>query len=130
MLYSKPSFRLLFLAGLFFAGAASGDQPKHQIHSEADLPRTSYPVTGSISTLLQSDDSVFAATVKKAATDLDALLANYDIQDKATLISILTAKLSLQELGGDAAGGLETIRKLFERRSSGESAARHLGLWL
>jgi hypothetical protein len=73
-------------------------KPKHQIHSEADLPRTSYPVTGSISTLLQSDDSVFAATVKKAATDLDALLANYDIQDKATLISILTAKLSLQEL--------------------------------
>ena len=117
MPHSKPSLLFLLLVGLFFAGAASGDEPKHQVHSEADLPRTSYPVTGSISTLLQSEDSVFAATVKQVATDLDALLANYDIQDKATLISILTAKLSLQELGGDAAAGLETIRKLRELQS-------------
>jgi subtilisin family serine protease len=117
MFDSKPSFRLLFLVGLFFAGTASGDQLKHEVHSEADLPRTSYPVTGSISTLLQSDDSVFAATVKQVAADLDALLANYDIQDKATLISILTAKLSLQELAGDSAGGRETIRKLRDLQS-------------
>ena len=60
---------------------------------------------------------VFASNVKQAAIDLDALFAEYDIQDKATLISMLTAKLSLQELNGDAAGGLETISKLRELQS-------------
>jgi subtilisin family serine protease len=111
--------KLIFLSliGLFLAGAAFADQAKQEVHSQADLPRTSYPVTGSLSTLLQSEDSVFASTVSKATTDLDALFSNYDIQDNATLISILTAKLSVQELEGDAAGGLQTISKLRELRS-------------
>jgi subtilisin family serine protease len=108
---------LLFLAGILLAGTALADQPKHEVRSEADLPRISYPVTGSVSSLLQSDDTVFASTAKQATTDLDALLADYDIQDKATLISILTAKLSLQELNADATGGLETISKLRELQS-------------
>jgi subtilisin family serine protease len=118
MLYSKldpPFYRTLVflsLTGLFFASAAFADQAKQEVHSQADLPRTSYPVTGSVSTLLQSDDSVFASAVSKATADLDELFFNYDIQDNATLISMLTAKLSLQELKGDAAGGLETIAKL------------------
>ncbi len=118
MPYSKlepPFYRTLIflsLTGLFFAGAAFADQAKQEVHSQADLPRTSYPVTGSVSTLLQSDDSVFASTVSKATADLDALFSNYDIQDNATLISMLTVKLSLQELEGDAAGGLQTISKL------------------
>jgi hypothetical protein len=118
MPYSKlePLFyrtlTFLSLTGLFFAGAAFADQTKQEVHSQADLPRTSYPVTGSVSTLLQSDDSVFASTVSKATADLDALFSNYDIQDNATLISMLTVKLSLQELEGDAAGGLQTISKL------------------
>jgi hypothetical protein len=118
MLYrSGCYYGLLLLIGLSFAGTAFPDQPKRAVHSEADLPRTSYPVTGSVSTLLQSDDSVFASTVKQAAADLNALFADYDIQDKATLISMLTAKLSLQELNMDAAGGLETIAKLRELQS-------------
>ena len=116
---SKQSFyrALLLLAGFSLLGTALADQPRHEVHSEADLPRASYPATGSISTLLQSEDSVFASNVKQAAIDLDALFAEYDIQDKATLISMLTAKLSLQELNGDAAGGLETISKLRELQS-------------
>ena len=107
----------LLLAGLSFAVTALSDQPKRVVHSEADLPRVAYPVTGSVSTLLQSEDSVFASKVKQAGADLDALFADYDIQDKATLISMLTAKLSLQELGGEAAAGLETIAKLRELQS-------------
>src|SRR6516225_1159278 len=107
----------LLLAGLSFAVTALSDQPKRAVHSEADLPRAAYPVTGSVSTLLQSEDSVFASKVKQAGADLDALFADYDIRDKATLISMLTAKLSLQELGGEAAAGLETIAKLRELQS-------------
>src|SRR6266403_5582148 len=110
---------LLFLGltGLFLVSAALADQPKKEVHSQADLPRATYPVTGSVSTLLQSDDSVFDSAVSKATADLDALFSDYDIKDNATLISILSAKLSLQELKGDAAGGLGTIRKIRELQS-------------
>ena len=99
------------------ASTAFADEPKKEVHSQADLPRTSYPVTGSISALLKADDSTFASTVHQAAVDLDALLADYDIQDNATLIAILMAKLSVQELNGEAANGLQTISKLRELQS-------------
>jgi subtilisin family serine protease len=121
MPYLKPElYRLLtFLSvtGLFFAGAAFADEPKKEVHSQADLPRATYPVTGSVSSLLQSDDSVFSSIVGQAAVDLDTLLSDYDIKDNATLISILSAKLSLQELKGDAADGIQTIRRIRELQS-------------
>jgi subtilisin family serine protease len=121
MVYSKsPFYRrvILFgLAGLFIVSAAFADQPKKEVHSQADLPRAIYPVTGSVSTLLQSDESAFDAVVNKAITDLDSLFSDYDIKDNATLISILSAKLSLQELKGDADGGLRTIDRIRELQS-------------
>jgi subtilisin family serine protease len=87
---------------------------KKEVHSEADLPRTSYSVNGSLSSLLKSDSSAFAPLVEKAGADLDALLADYDIRDRATLISILSAKLATQELRGQTADGLQTIARLRE----------------
>lgn len=123
MVYSKletPFYRgLIFLGltGLFLVSATFADQPKKEVHSQADLPRATYPVTGSVSTLLQSDDAVFNSSVGKATADLDALFSDYDIKDHATLISILSAKLSVQELKGDAAGGLETISRIRELQS-------------
>jgi hypothetical protein len=123
MSYSKLatlSVRLLILCSLTqwsVAGTGLADQAKQQVHSQADLPRTTYPVTGSLSALLQSDDPTFTTAISRAAEDLDALFANYDIQDNATLITMLTAKLSLQELNGDAAGGLQTITRLRDLQS-------------
>ena len=111
------TFVFLSLTGLFFIGAALCGEAKKEVHSQADLPRATYPFTGSVSTLLQSDDSVFDSTVGKVAADLDALFSDYDIKDNATLISILTAKLSLQELKGDTVGGLQTISRIRELQS-------------
>jgi len=111
------TFLFLSLTGLIFTGAALADETKKEVHNQADLPRATYPVTGSVSTLLQSDDSVFGSAVSKAAADLNALFSDYDIKDNATLISVLTAKLSLQELNGDAVGGLQTISKIRELQS-------------
>ena len=111
------TFVFLSLIGLFFIGAALCGEAKKEVHSQADIPRATYPFTGSVSTLLQSDDSVFDSTVSKATADLDALFSDYDIKDNATLISILTAKLSLQELKGDAVGGLQTISRIRELQS-------------
>jgi subtilisin family serine protease len=102
---------------VFLVGAVQGDEPKKEVHSQADLPRTSYPVKGPISQLLQSDDATFSSATSKAASDLDALLTTYDIKDNATLISILGAKLALQELNGDTAGGLQTVERLRELQS-------------
>jgi hypothetical protein len=87
---------------------------KKEVQSEADLPRTSYPVNGSLSSLLKSDYSAFAPLVERADADIEALLADYDIKDRATLISILSAKLATQELKGQTAAGLQTIRRLRE----------------
>jgi len=114
---SYRTFLFLSLTGLFFTGTALADQTKKEVHSQADLPRATYPVTGSVSTLLQSDDSVFDSAVSKAAADLNALFSDYDIKDNATLISMLTAKLSLQELKGDVVGGLQTISRIRELQS-------------
>jgi hypothetical protein len=111
------TFVFLSLTGLFFIGAALCGEAKKEVHSQADLPRATYPFTGSVSTLLQADDSVFDSTVGKAAADLDALFSDYDIKDNATLISILTARLSLQELKGDTVGGLQTISRIRELQS-------------
>ena len=123
MLYSKLATALRRLEVLLLISAFSlpsltlADQAKKEVHSQADLPRVSYPFKGSISTLLQADDSTFDSTTSQAVADIDSLLADYDIQDNATLIEILSAKLSVQELKGDAAGGLETIAKLRELQS-------------
>ena len=111
------TFVFLSLTGLFFIGAALCGEAKKEVHSQTDIPRATYPFTGSVSTLLQSNDSVFDSTVSKAAADLDALFSDYDIKDSATLISILTAKLSLQELKGDTVGGLQTISRIRELQS-------------
>ena len=108
---------LLLVPALSLAGLSYGDEPKKEVHSQADLPRIAYPLKGSISAFLKSDDATFDAATSQAITDIDSLLAEYDIQDNATLISVLTAKLAVQELRGDAAGGLQTIGKLRELQS-------------
>src|SRR5260370_24849952 len=120
MLYSKLTSALrrlevqLVVPALCRARSTFADMLKKEVHSKADLRRLSYPVKGSVSDLLQADESTFDSATGKAATDIDSLLAEYDIQDNATLIGILNAKLALQELKGDAAGGLETVAKLRE----------------
>jgi subtilisin family serine protease len=108
---------LLLISVFCLPSLTFADQAKKEVHSQADLPRFSYPFKGSISSLLQADDSTFGSTTSQAATDIDSILADYDIQDNATLIGILNAKLAVQELKGDATGGLQTIAKLRELQS-------------
>src|ERR1700761_8899684 len=68
-------------------------QPAKEVHSEADLPRIIFSTDGSISSLLQSENAVFAPLLQKAVADIHSLLIDYDIKDRATLISVLSAKL-------------------------------------
>ena len=83
-----------------------------EVHSEADLPRIIFSTNGSISSLLQSENAVFAPLLQKAVADIHSLLTDYDIKDRATLISVLSAKLATQELNGETDEALQTIGAL------------------
>ncbi len=82
------------------------------MRSQTDLPRFSYPVTGSASGLLQADDATFNAFAGKVRADLESVLTGYDIPDRSTMRTLLGAKLSLQQVSGDYAGALETVEAL------------------
>jgi subtilisin family serine protease len=93
-----------------FAQAQSGGKKK--VTSQADLPRFSYPLTGTASGLVQADDATFDAFAAKVRADLDSVLRDYEIDDKATLRTLLSVKLDLQELAGEYKDGLQTVETL------------------
>lgn len=101
---------LLFILIVPFSHSQS--VPKKKVNSQADLPRFSYPVTGSASDLVQADDSTFNAFAAKVRTDLETIFRNYEIADKATMRSLLSARLDLQELAGENQAALETVEAL------------------
>lgn len=93
---------------------------KKKVTSQTDVPRFSYPVAGSASSLVQSDDAAFGAFASKVRADLDSVLHNYEIDDKSTMRTLLSAKLSLQELAGehrDALATVDALRALEEKPS-------------
>jgi subtilisin family serine protease len=95
--------------------------PKIQAHSKSDLPRFSYRIDGTASALLEADDATFKSFADRVRTDLDKVLATYDIEDKSTMRSLLVQKQELQELAGDLHGALETsdaVRALEEKPSA------------
>ena len=85
---------------------------KKKVTSQADLPRFSYPITGRASELVQADDATFNAFAAKVRTDVDTVLRDYEIDDKATLRTLLSVKLDLQELAGEYQSGLQTVETL------------------
>jgi hypothetical protein len=90
----------------------SQSNTKKKVTSQADLPRFSYPVTGSASALVQADAAAFNAFAAKVRADLDSVFRDYEIADKSTLRTLLFARLNLQELAGENEAGLETIESL------------------
>lgn len=94
------------------AARAQSAPAKKTVTSETDLPRFSYPVTGSASDLLLSDDATFAPFAQKVGADVDSVLSGYDIQDKSTLRTLLRTKLNVQVLSRDSAGASSTLDQL------------------
>ena len=82
------------------------------ITKQADLPRFSYPIEGTATAFVEADTKTFDVFAAKVGHDVDGVLAGYQIDDKSTRVELLGAKLGLQELSGDYAGGLETIDQL------------------
>ena len=86
---------------------------KKVVNTLDDLPRFTYPVTGTATDLVQSDDKTFSAFAAKVGADVDAVLAQYDIQDRGEVRSLLTTRLLLQMLSGtDDKAALDTIAQI------------------
>ncbi len=92
------------------SGPAAG---KTVVRTQDDLPRFNYPIAGTATQLLTSDDATFGAFAAKVRADVDGVLARYDIQDRATLRGLLNTRLTLQILaGGEDGAALATIAQI------------------
>jgi hypothetical protein len=96
----SPVYIRLFAFMLAFAliGAADG-QTRKRIDKASDLPRFSYQVDGSVEAMIR-DDARFRAFGSKVRHDIDGVLAQYDIGDKATLRQLLGELAQLDYLEG------------------------------
>lgn len=90
---------LLFALCLALAANVAPAQPKPRIEKAADLPRFSYAIQGKVEALIRSPErfAPFAAAVRK---DTEAVLADYDIADKATQRSLVGTLARLDFLEG------------------------------
>jgi subtilisin family serine protease len=106
---TSSGFLLALILALLAPCSYAQTSTKKKVNSQDDLPRFTYPVKSSASELVQADDSVFNAFASKVRTDLDSILRDYDIADKATMRSLLHAKIDLQFLAGEYQAALATI---------------------
>ncbi len=115
----------LVAVGLWVAAVAVGaaqqagqQAAKKVVTTAADLPGFSYTLTEPPSQLLVSDDATFDVLADKVKADADAVLAGYDIEDKASLRSIYSALLDVELLEGDwkaASGSIAQIAALEDK---------------
>jgi len=98
---------VLCVAAVAAQPARSAD--KIPVRSLDDLPRFTYPIEGSASELLVSDQfPAFAARVRK---DVESVLSTYDIQDAATLQGLYGVMMRLDFLAGDYDASLAWLEK-------------------
>jgi Subtilase family len=74
---------------------------KPRITTEAELPRFSYPVMGTAQQLLEAPTTEFLKFAIPVRTDIEKVLAEYDIEDHATRRRMLAARLRVDLIAGD-----------------------------
>jgi subtilisin family serine protease len=101
----------LFLACFISIGAHA--QAKPRIEKAADLPRFSYKVEGSVENIIRDDAKFrrFAADVRR---DAESVLANYEIDDRATLRQLVGELAQLDFLDGNYDAALQRAARLKE----------------
>jgi Subtilase family len=111
----RPALFVLLFAWIVAVSASrccAQAAAKKVVKTEADLPRFNYEVSGTATGLLKSDDATFNEFAAKVKTDVDSVLANYDIEDHAAMRELLGVRLNLQLLAGDNKDALETVAQL------------------
>lgn len=87
---------------------------KRPVESKGDLPAFTYPLQGTATALLQSDDATFNAFAARVGADVDGVLAGYDIRDAATLRTLLQTRADVQMLIGQDAAAVATFARIRE----------------
>jgi subtilisin family serine protease len=103
------------VAGLFLLllhVSACRSAAKKTVASQADLPRFTYLMNVPASELALADTAGFQPFAAKVRSDLDTVLRDYDIRDRATMRALLSAQADLQQLGGDYQAALETVKAI------------------
>ena len=112
---------VIILLAVFLAAPASVVNAKTRIENLDELPRFSYPVDGSVVGVITSDE-VFSVLAAKVRKDIEGVLAEYEIDDAATLQGYYSVLARLDLLDGDyesALARLELIREL-ETKEAGK----------
>jgi subtilisin family serine protease len=114
----RPRLLALALAGAFMiaqgliSGAQDVESPKKKVNSANDLPRFSYPVSIPPSALLLADNATFNAFAENVLHDVESVLREYAIEDKATLRMLYATRLNVQILNNENEAALSTIDEL------------------
>jgi subtilisin family serine protease len=120
------SVSLLLALASFAAPQAPAQSPpaaKKRVTNDADLPRFTYPMSQPASQLILADDATFKPFAQKVDADVESVLSDYDIEDKATLRMLLSARVDMQILNGDATGALKTIDAVRDLQEKPEARA-------
>ncbi len=100
---------ILFFALLLAGGAVAQD--KKRLDKAADLPRFTYKLDSKIEDMVR-DDAKFKPFARELRRDLDSVLAQYDIADKATSRQILSELAQLDMLDGNYDAALARIAQV------------------
>ena len=102
---------------LTFALSGAHAADKKRIDKAADLPRFTYKVDGPLEAMIR-DDGKFAAFAKIYRADVESVLAQYDIADKAALRGMLASLMQLDFVEGRYDAALKRaveVRELQEK---------------
>ena len=109
--------RILVFAVALLVGSGAIAQTKQRIEKAADLPRFTYPVSGTVEQMVR-DDKLFNAFAADLRRDTESVLSKYEIADKSMERQLMGVLLQLDVLeGNDAAARkrIEEIRALQEK---------------
>jgi len=104
-----------FAAAIGLAPVRAAEKPK--ITSQDQLPRFSYEFKGKVTDVVTQEDA-YQQLAPKVRADLEKLLADYDIEDRATRQDVLGVLLSMDLNEGrfdDALQRIEAIRALEQK---------------
>jgi len=113
----KERFSVFCVVVCLLILSVSAQVTKKKITNIDDLPRYSYDVETTVSALL-TDDTAFDAFAAQVGADIEKILAEYDIEDKTTLIGYHATLFDIAMLNreyGDARRLIETMRELQEK---------------
>jgi subtilisin family serine protease len=100
---------MLLLAFVLACSAAA--QGKKRIDKAADLPRFTYKLDSKIEDMVR-DDAKFKPFAGQLRRDLESVLAEYDIEDRATLRGILAELAQLDMLEGNYDSALARVAQV------------------